>query len=85
MKPREIGANESPNRIRDHFNRTAQYNPTRSLTALTAQLTQEYEDRFLVELIQNAYDAHPPGSRDGRVHVRLDESAQGQPGRRSST
>ncbi len=78
MKARELVANESPNRIRDHFNRKASYNPTASLTALTNQLTQEYEDRFLVELVQNAYDAHPPGTRDGRLHVRLDESAQGQ-------
>ncbi|HLF43082.1 MAG TPA: DUF3883 domain-containing protein [Acidimicrobiia bacterium] len=79
MKPRDLVANESPNRIRDHFNRKARYNPTKSLTALTSQLTQEYEDRFLVELIQNAYDAHPPGTSDGRVHVRLDESADNQP------
>lgn len=74
MKPREIVANESPNRIRDHLGRKARYNPTKSLTALTSQLSQEYEDRFLVELIQNAYDAHKPGTRDGRVYVRLDES-----------
>jgi hypothetical protein len=74
MHPRDLVISESPNRIRDHLNRRARYNPTRSLTALTSQLTQEYEDRFLVELIQNAYDAHEPGTRDGRVHVRLDET-----------
>jgi hypothetical protein len=74
MNPRELVASESPNRIRDHLDRKARYNPTKSLTALTSQLTQEYEDRFLVELIQNAYDAHKPRTRDGRVHVRLDES-----------
>ena len=78
MKPQELVADESPNRIRDHFSRKARYNPTRSLTALTSQLTHEYEDRFLVELVQNAYDAHPPGTLDGRVHVRLDESVEGQ-------
>src|SRR4051812_31440994 len=74
MNPRELVASESPNRIRDHLDRKARYNPTKSLSALTSQLTQEYEDRFLVELIQNAYDAHEPGTRDGRIHVRLDES-----------
>jgi len=74
MNPRELVANESPNRIRDHLDRKARYNPTKSLTAITGQLTQEYEDRFLVELIQNAYDAHKPGTRDGQVHVRLEES-----------
>lgn len=71
--PEDIVRVESPNRIRDHFGRKARYNPTKSLTAITGQLTQEYEDRFLVELVQNAYDAHPHGSRGGRVHVRLDE------------
>lgn len=79
MMPSEIVSSESPNRIRDHLSRRARYNPTRSLTALTSQLSQEYEDRFLVELIQNAYDAHPPGARDGRLHVWLDESSDGQP------
>lgn len=72
-------ATESRKRIRDHLRREARYNPTKSLTALTGQLTQEYEDRFLVELIQNAYDAHNPGTRDGRVHVRLDEAQPGGP------
>lgn len=66
---------ESPNRIRDHFARTSRFNPTRSLTALTSQLAQEYEDRFLIELVQNAYDAHTPGTRRGRVHVLLDEAS----------
>lgn len=46
MKPREVVATESPNRIRDHLDRKARYNPTKSLTALTNQLSQEYEDRF---------------------------------------
>lgn len=77
--PSDIVLAESPNRIRDHFGRRARYNPTKSLTALTRQLTQEYEDRFLVELVQNAYDAHAHGSRGGRVHVRLDERAAAGP------
>lgn len=33
----------------------------------------EYEDRFLVELVQNAYDAQPSGASNGAVHIRLDE------------
>lgn len=67
-------AEESPNRIRDHLDRKARYNPTKSLTDITRQLTLEYEDRFLVELLQNAYDAHLPGTTGGRVHVLLDEA-----------
>lgn len=78
MNSRELVANESPNRIRDHLDRKARYNPTKSLTSLTSALTHEYEDRFLVELIQNAYDAHEPGTREGRVHVCLDESGGGE-------
>ena len=79
VKPRELVTNESPNRIRDHLDRKARYNPTKSLTELTSQLSQEYEDRFLVELIQNAYDAHEPRTREGRVHIRLDESGDAEP------
>lgn len=77
MNSRELIAAESPNRIRDHLGRKARYNPTLSLTSLTNQLSLEYEDRFLVELVQNAYDAHPPGTHDGRVHVLLRESDDG--------
>ena len=74
LTPREIVESESPKRIRDHLSRESEFNPTRSVSAFTEQITHEYEDRFLVELIQNAYDAQPPGERGGRVHVRLDES-----------
>lgn len=73
--PEEVVALEARHRIRDHLGRRARYNPTASLKALSTQLAQEYEDRFLVELIQNAYDAHPSGTVDGRVHIRLDESS----------
>lgn len=47
-------------------------NPYSSLSALLQQMQREYEDRFLYELIQNAYDAHPPGA-DGQIAVLLDE------------
>lgn len=40
---------------------------------LIEQAAREYAERFLFELIQNAYDAQPPGSR-GRVLVALDAS-----------
>jgi hypothetical protein len=73
--PREVVAAEARDRIRDHLGRSARYNPTASLKSLTAQITHEYEDRFLIELVQNAYDAHPPGTTDGQVHIRLDESS----------
>ncbi|MEU4803728.1 DUF3883 domain-containing protein [Actinosynnema sp. NPDC023587] len=76
-QPVERVARESRARIADHLGRQSRYNPTKSLTAITGQITLEYEGRFLIELVQNAYDAQPPGSRDGRVHVLLDESVDG--------
>jgi hypothetical protein len=74
-RPADVVAAEAGYRIADHLGRQARFNPTAALKALTTQLTQEYEDRFLVELIQNAYDAHPGDTADGQVTVRLDESA----------
>lgn len=47
-------------------------NPYSSLTALLQQMQREYEDRFLYELIQNAYDAHPADA-EGQITILLDE------------
>lgn len=47
-------------------------NPYSSLTALLQQMQREYEDRFLYELIQNAYDAHPADAA-GQIAIVLDE------------
>lgn len=72
--PSEIVARESPRRIRAHLLTHEDWNPTKSLTELSKQLAVEYEDRFLVELIQNGYDAHPEDARDGVIRIILDES-----------
>jgi hypothetical protein len=40
--------------------------------AFIDQAAIDYAGRFLYELIQNAYDAHPAGSRGGRIRVLLD-------------
>jgi hypothetical protein len=72
----EIVAGESPRRIRAHLLTHADWNPTKSLTELSKQLAVEYEDRFLVELIQNGYDAHPKRARDGVIHILLDERSE---------
>lgn len=48
------------------------WNPASSLTALLRQMQREYEDRFLYELIQNAYDAHPADA-EGEIAILLDE------------
>jgi hypothetical protein len=39
--------------------------------AFIGQATRDYAGRFVYELIQNAYDAHPPGAR-GAAHILLD-------------
>jgi hypothetical protein len=43
-----------------------------SNASLTANIASDYRDRFLIELIQNAYDAHPLGTRNGRIEITLD-------------
>lgn len=43
-----------------------------SLKTLAEDAALEYEGRFLVELIQNGYDAHAPGSTGGRIEILLD-------------
>lgn len=44
----------------------------KSNASLTANVASDYRDRFLIELIQNAYDAHPIQTRDGRIEITLD-------------
>jgi hypothetical protein len=48
------------------------WNAASSLKALADAAAREYEDRFLIELIQNGYDAHDPDKHDGRIAIRLD-------------
>ena len=40
--------------------------------SLAASIASDYRDRFLIELIQNAYDAQPFGALDGRIEIALD-------------
>lgn len=66
---------ETEARIRAHRQTLRpSWNPVKSLTDLSLEIAHEYEDRFLVELVQNGYDAHPVESRDGQIHILLDES-----------
>jgi hypothetical protein len=43
--------------------------------SLAQSITADYHGRFLIELIQNAYDAHPHGPGDGEVEVLFDLDA----------
>ena len=51
-----------------------------SNSSLTSNIASDYRDRFLIELIQNAYDAHPVGTRNGRIEITLDMCG-GEPAR----
>ena len=51
----------------------------RMIKQLVATTIKEYRGRFLHELIQNGFDAHPEGSRDGKIAVHFHE-AEGEHG-----
>ena len=40
--------------------------------SLSESITADYHGRFLIELIQNAYDVHPRDRSDGEIEVVLD-------------
>ena len=43
----------------------------RSAQSTGHQIASDYGSRFLVELVQNAYDAHPPERNDGEIKILL--------------
>ena len=43
----------------------------RGVQSTSQQISDDYGSRFLIELIQNAYDAHPPDRHDGQIKVLL--------------
>jgi hypothetical protein len=45
-----------------------------SQKSMIGQTMREYGGRFLFELIQNGYDAQPPGTENGRIAIVLDRS-----------
>ncbi|GIF52464.1 uncharacterized protein DUF3883 [Asanoa ferruginea] len=64
--------NKTQGRIRSYLDSKDSWNLSRSLKNLIEQAVRDYEHRALVELVQNAHDAHDPGDRAGRILVRLD-------------
>jgi len=59
-------------RVRSYFESRDDWNLSRSLKNLVEQAIRDYDHRAVLELVQNAHDAQPPGARDGRILVRLD-------------
>ena len=62
-----------------HLNTREDQDFAHSQKSMIDQTMREYGGRFLFELIQNGYDAQPPGQRDGRIAIVLDrdEGANG--------
>ncbi len=65
-----VGA-EALKRIGVYLESRDRWNPFKDLTNLSGNVADEYQDRFVIELIQNAYDAHPKNVRDGFTHVKV--------------
>lgn len=51
----------------------------RMVKNMVGHTVSEYRGRFLLELIQNGYDAHPASATDGRVAIHFDD-AEGEHG-----
>ncbi|MGW3421314.1 sacsin N-terminal ATP-binding-like domain-containing protein [Streptomyces phaeochromogenes] len=60
-------------RIRSYQASKGEWNLSRSLKNLIEQAIRDYEHRALVELLQNAHDAHAADDGGGRVLIRLDQ------------
>jgi hypothetical protein len=66
-------------RIRSYLSSKDDWNPARGLKNLIEQAVRDYEHRAVLELVQNAHDAHDRDERAGRILVRLDP-AEGEHG-----
>lgn len=59
--------------IEAHLAVRDRWNPAEELASMTRHAVHDYGGRFLLELIQNGYDAHPDQCVDGRISIVLDE------------
>ncbi|MER6125390.1 hypothetical protein ABT173_22700 [Streptomyces sp. NPDC001795] len=59
--------------VLEDWRRPTRWRPALQLRALSFSSARDYAGRFLLELLQNAHDAHPKERHDGQVHVLLDE------------
>lgn len=83
-RPSELPANAAAAReaidawsrsiARDAINANALVGQLKGNKAFIGQATRDYAGRFIFELLQNAYDAHPRGAK-GAVHILLDAAA----------
>ena len=59
-------------RLRSYLQSKEDWNLSRSLKNLIEQAVRDYEHRAVIELVQNAHDAHDADERSGRILVRID-------------
>ncbi|MGC1237554.1 MAG: DUF3883 domain-containing protein [Acidimicrobiales bacterium] len=59
-------------KVLGEFAATNVWDPAAQLRAVSVQAGDEYAGRFLLELLQNAHDAHPAERHDGRITIRVD-------------
>ncbi|RWI33316.1 MAG: ATP-binding protein [Mesorhizobium sp.] len=71
VSPREHIRRETLERIQ-HFLSKPQLRVYRDLKGMCDRVSDSYRDRVVVELLQNAHDAHPAGGPPGRIRIALD-------------
>jgi Protein NO VEIN, C-terminal len=73
MTPRERIANKTLNEIESFLSTVGKSDIYESTCNLSRSVSDDYGDRFLIELLQNAHDAHPPDTRSGEISILLQE------------
>ncbi|WP_147377715.1 ATP-binding protein [Mesorhizobium waimense] len=71
VSPHEHIRRETLERIQ-HFLSKPQLRVYRDLKGMCERVSDSYRDRVVVELLQNAHDAHPAGAPPGRIRIALD-------------
>lgn len=71
ISPRDYIRRETLERI-DHFLAKPKLRVYLDLKGMCERVSDSYRDRVVVELLQNAHDAHSHGASDGRIHIAFD-------------
>ena len=69
LVPQLIIEEKTANEIEVYRSGRGKSNIHQSARNLSQNVSDDYGNRFLVELIQNAHDAHPVGTSDGQIAV----------------
>ena len=59
-------------KVLDEYSHTEVWDPAGQLRSASLHAAHEYAGRFLLELLQNAHDAHPRDRSDGRITIVVD-------------